>query len=181
MMTNHQTALCSLLLGSFPTFSSGDAEAALTAYEIVMSNAAEQDLQPGFMILINGEYPGHDGRFAPTAPQLATAIRMARDKRLEHERIMNVHQARLPKPDIAKTDAARQRVREAMKHAAETIGAVNLDTTEAELAASKERWARVNAHFDPPQDAESLTSRLNLNRDRQGYDIGSPESDEAAA
>ena len=68
MMTDHQTALCSLLLGSFPTFSSGDAEAALAAYEIVMSNAAEQDLQPGFMILINGEYPGHDGRFAPTAP-----------------------------------------------------------------------------------------------------------------
>ena len=107
MMTDHQTALCSLLLGSFPTFSSGDAEAALAAYEIVMSNAAEQDLQPGFMILINGEYPGHDGRFAPTAPQLATAIRMARDRRLEHERVMNSHQARLPSPEIAKTPEQR--------------------------------------------------------------------------
>lgn len=181
MMTDHQTALCSLLLGSFPTFSSGDAEAALAAYEIVMSNAAEQDLQPGFMILINGEYPGHDGRFAPTAPQLATAIRMARDKRLEHERIMNVHQARLPKPDIAKTDEQRRRVRELAKHAAETIGAVNLDTSEAEMAASKARWERVNAYFQPPQDDASLTDRLNLNRDRQGYSIGAPESEENAA
>jgi len=32
-----------------------------------------------------------------------------------------------------------------------------------------------------PQDDQSLTDRLNLNRDSQGYDIGAPESDEAAA
>jgi len=49
------------------------------------------------------------------------------------------------------------------------------------IAASKARWARVNARFDPPQDDASLTDRLNLNRDSQGYDIGAPESDEAAA
>lgn len=33
----------------------------------------------------------------------------------------------------------------------------------------------------PPQDDASLTDRLNLKRDRQGYDIGSPEAEENAA
>lgn len=181
MMTDHQTALCSLLLGSFPTFSSGDAEAALAAYEIVMRNASEQDLQPGFMILINGEYPGHDGRFAPTAPQLATAIRMARDKRLEHERIMNVHQARLPAPDIAKTPEQRMRARAKMAEFLLSVGKSETEQNAEQLAASKARWAKVNAHFDPPQDEASLTDRLNLKRDPRGFEIGAPESDGEAA
>lgn len=181
MMTDHQTALCSLLLGSFPTFSSGDAEAALAAYEIVMSNAAEQDLQPGFMILINGEYPGHDGRFAPTAPQLATAIRMARDRRLEHERVMNSHQARLPSPDIAKTPEQRMRAKAKLAEFLMSVGKSEVEQNAEQMAASKARWAKVNAHFDPPQDEESLTERLNLKRDRLGYSIGAPESDENAA
>jgi len=181
MMTDHQTALCSLLLGSFPSFLSGDDDAALKAYEVVMSTADERDLQPGFMILINGEYPGHDGRFAPTAPQLASAIRMARDRRLEHERVMNAHQPRLPAPDIAKTPEQRMRARVKLAEFLQSVGKAETEQNAEQLAASKARWAKVNAHFDPPQDEASLTERLNLKRDARGFDIGSPESDEAAA
>jgi hypothetical protein len=175
MMTDHQTALCSLLLGSFPTFSSGDAEAALTAYELVMAQADERDLQPGVMLLINGEYPGHDGRFAPTAPQLASALRMARDRRLEHERIMNVHQARLPAPDIQHSPESQQRVRELTERAAERIGAVDAHNSAEATAAGKDRWEKTNARFQPPMDDDSVMRRL------MGYSTGSPESDEAAA
>lgn len=132
-------------------------------------------------LVLRGELPGHDGRFAPTPPMLATACRLAAEKNARRNYLNGIKSPRLVAPEIRKTDEQRQRVRELAKHAAETIGAVNLDTTEAEIAASKERWAKVNAHFDPPQDYESLTDRLNLNRDSQGYDIGAPESDEAAA
>lgn len=132
-------------------------------------------------LVLRGELPGHDGRWAPTPPMLATACRMAAEKNARRNYLSGLNAARLPAPEIRKTDEQRQRVRDLAKHAAETIGAVNLDTTEAEMAASKERWARVNAHFDPPQDADSLSDRLSLKRDRRGFDIGSPESEENAA
>jgi hypothetical protein len=108
-------------------------------------------------LVLRGELPGHDGRFAPTPPMLATACRMAAEKNARRNYINGIRQPRLAAPEIRKTDEQRQRVKELAKHAAETIGAVNLDTSEAEMAASKERWAKVNAHFDPPQDEESLT------------------------
>lgn len=167
------------LLSAFPPVS-GDPVLVLHNYL-----RAVEDFAPGLVtdavdLTIKGELPNHDGRFAPTAPMLATACRLAAD-RLSRTRYLNGLTApRLPAPDIPKTDAARQRVRDMAKHAAETIGAVNLDASEAEMAASKERWAKVNAHFDPPQDEASLTERLNLRRDSRGFDIGSPESDEAA-
>ena len=132
-------------------------------------------------LVLRGELPGHDGRFAPTPPMLATACRVAAEKVARTRYLNGLALPRLAPPDIPKTDEDRQRVRDMAKHAAETIGAVNLVASQDEMTASKERWAKVNAHFDPPQDEASLTERLNLNRDSQGYIIGSPESDEAAA
>jgi hypothetical protein len=132
-------------------------------------------------LVLRGELPGHDGRFAPTPPMLATACRLAAEKNARRNYLNGIKAPRLAAPEIRKTAEQRQRVKELAKHAAETIGAVNLDTSEAEMAASKERWAKVNDYFAPPQDAESLTERLNLRRDRLGYSIGSPESDDAAA
>lgn len=181
MMNDHQSALCSLLLGSFPSFSSGDAEAALAAYELVMSQADERDLQPGFMILINGLYPGHDGRFAPTAPQLASAIRMARDKRIDSEERTQRYTPQLPKPEIEKTPEQRERARAKMEAFIQSVGAVDAHQNAEQIAAAKERWEKTNARFDPPQDYASVTDRLNLNRSRTGIMIGAPESDEAAA
>lgn len=132
-------------------------------------------------LVLRGELPGHDGRFAPTPPMLATACRLVAEKHARRRYIDGIKAPRLAAPEIPKTDEQRQRVRELAKHAAETIGAVNLDTTEAEIAASKERWDKVNAHFDPPQDEVSLTDRLNLRRDARGFEVGSPESEEHAA
>ena len=68
-----------------------------------------------------------------------------------------------------------------MEEFVRSVGGAEAEQTAEAIAASKARWARVNARFDPPQDDASLTDRLNLNRDSQGYDIGAPESDEAAA
>jgi hypothetical protein len=154
--------------------------AAAQVYIEAVSPFTADDVEGAVQAFLTGGVPGFNAAFAPTAPQVGSVCRREMEKRLESAERSRRFMPRLPPPDIPKTDDSRKRVREAMKHAAETIGAVNLDTTEAEMAASKERWARVNAHFDPPQDYESLTDRLNLNRDSRGYDIGAPEEENAA-
>lgn len=168
------------LLASFPPVN-GDPALVLHNYLTAVSGFATDFLTDGVDLIIRGELPGHDGRFAPTPPMLATACRLAAEKNARQRYLAGLGAPQLMASTIEKTDEQRQRVREKAKYAAQTIGAVNLDTTEAEMAASKERWARVNAHFDPPQDADSLTDRLSLKRDRRGFDIGSPESEENAA
>lgn len=132
-------------------------------------------------LVLRGELPGHDGRFAPTPPQLASAARIVRDKRLDSEALTRRYTPRLPAPDIAKTPEQRARARAKMEEFVRSVGGAEAEQTAESLAASKARWERVNARFDPPQDEASLTERLNLNRDARGFEIGSPESDEAAA
>ncbi|MDB6035989.1 MAG: hypothetical protein JWM16_6327 [Verrucomicrobiales bacterium] len=172
MMTPHQTALTSLLLGSFPTFQSGDGAAALGAYEWVFSQADERDLQPGIAILVNGQYPGHDGRFAPTAPQLATAIRMARDKRLNGERLNQLRLAPPPVEEISEEEQAR--VKAGFDQLVKDLSA-KLQTDDA--AADVRRKAlfdRTNARFAPDMSPEAQRKRL-------GFDVGDPEGQEDAA
>jgi hypothetical protein len=176
MMNDHQTALCSLLLGSFPNFSSGDSEGALGSYALVMARADQQDLEPGVMILINGEYPGHDGRFAPTAPQLATAIRMARDKRLESERRTKLSQPQLMAPDIQRTPEERARVKAKIDgFLADQV--VEQADPEA-IKRRNEQWAKTNARFMPDMSPEAMHERLVRKR---GYSVGDPEDHADAA
>lgn len=168
MMNNHQTALVSLLLGSFPNFQSGDGEAALAAYEIVLTTADERDLQPGVMMLINGEVAGHDGRFAPTAPQLAKAIRQAMNKRVDAE---NERRARLPSPsDEWIDDAPDVKARNKAKLdqlAADLAAALRTDEAETERR-RLETMNRTNARFAPDYDPKAMAKRL-------GFDVGDPD------
>lgn len=109
MMTEQQERLVSLLLGTFPNFQSGDAEAALTAYAMVIGNADPRDVEPGITLLINGQLPGFDGRFAPTATQLARAMRLCLEKRVDAE---NAARRRLPPPiDDAPEPTPEQRAK----------------------------------------------------------------------
>lgn len=184
MMTDHQTNLVSLLLGSFPTFQSGDGEAALGAYELVMRQHDARDLEPGVLILINGECPGHDGRFAPTAPQLATAIRMARDKRLRYESLQQ--KPALPAPDVQHDPESQARVRSMMEETLSGLGGSMRSPDAAEEEArrtAKEKAARHDAFFAEEfvpsgggvgRISRSLAKKL-------GYGVGVPESDENAA
>lgn len=180
MMNDHQTALVSLLLGSFPNFQSGDGEAALAAYEIVLSAADERDLQPGVMMLINGEVVGHDGRFAPTAPQLAKAIRQAMNKRVDAE---NARRAALPAPDDEWVDDApevKARNKARMDQLAADLAAV-LRTDEAETERKRQQLhTKTNMRFDPSRDEASLSKRLGIggarftvgDADEQNGDMG---------
>lgn len=172
MMNQHQTALTSLLLGSFPTFQSGDGAAALGAYEWVFSQADERDWQPGISILINGEYPGHDGRFAPTAPQLATAIRMARDKRLETERR---HQLRIAPPEVVEISEEEQaRVKAGFDKLIADLSS-KLQTQDASAERRRKAiFAKTNARFMPDMDPSAVARRL-------GFSTGDADGDRDVA
>lgn len=166
MMTSHQQALVSLLLGSFPNFQSGDGEAALAAYELVLSKADERDLQPGVMMLINGEVLGHDGRFAPTAPQLARAIRQAMNKRVDAE---NARRAALPPPEDEWVDDSpdvKARNKAKLDELAATL-ASSMRTEEAENDRRRQQiHNKTNARFAPSYDEADLSKRLGIGRAR---------------
>lgn len=175
MMNDHQTALVSLLLGSFPNFQSGDGEAALAAYEIVLSEADGRDLHPGVMILINGELPGHDGRFAPTAPQLARAIRFARDKRLDRE--IAARKALPPPADDWVDDAPEVKARNKAKleELAASL-ASDLRTDDAENARRIQQVrSNTNLRFDPSRDPDAMSRRLGFGGTQ--YSVGDPDAE----
>lgn len=178
MLNQRQTALVSLLLGSFPSFQTGDAEAAFAAYQFVLRDIDDRDLEHGVGMIVNGLLPGHDMRFAPTAPQLATAIRINRDKRLDSERRA---QLALPAPPVQEvSEEERARVKAKFEALLAEVKHQEVLDHEDHVAKQRERFREVNKRFDPPQDDESLTDRLHLKRGAD-YTAGAPESDDAAA
>lgn len=172
MMNDHQTYLVSLLLGSLPNFQSGDAEAALTAYELIMSRADERDLQPAVMLILDNRLPGYSGAFAPTAPQLSSAIRIVRDKRLEAEAARRP--VALPPPVEEITPEQRAKGKAILDQLAEQLGAqMRTDDAAADRQRS-ERTARVNARFAPSMDHDDMARRLGIGR----ISVGDPDAEE---
>lgn len=173
MMTDIQERLLSTLLATFPTFQTGDAEAALTAYQLVITKEDERDLRDGVLLIIDSRLPGHDGRFAPTAPQLARAIRTCRDKRLEAE----AKQAKRLAPGGEASDdwlpSEAQRIKGQKVLA--TLSASLTAQLKAEPSAppereafeneeQRQRWAKINDRFRPDLSPEALAARLGLPR-----------------
>lgn len=152
-----------------------------TGYLMALDGFAFEIVEDGVDLVIRGELPGHDGRFVPTAPMLASACRLAAEKHARQRYLNGIKAPRLPAPDIVHSAESQARVRDLAKHAAEVIGAVNLDTTETDIAASKARWEKTNAYFQPPMDEASITKRLLLRaEDRLGYSTGNSDGEEAA-
>lgn len=145
MLTSHQENLVSLLLGTFPNFQSGDAEAALAAYAMVIGKADSRDIEPGIMLLINGELPGFDGRFAPTATQLARAIRVILERRVDAE---SAARRRLPPPIEAREEPSE----EAKARVRALLATLKTGEDEEDARRAEERRAllrRTNERFDP--------------------------------
>lgn len=164
MLTTHQEHLVSLLLGSFPNFQSGDAEAALAAYAMVITSADPRDVEPGIMLLINGQLPGLDGRFAPTAPQLARAIRVCLDKRVDAE---IAARRRLPPP----ADDAPEPTPEQKAKVRAILDNLKLAEEHQADARAEERRAllrRTNERFDPQPLSYSTVNTA----DDDAHDMG---------
>lgn len=167
MMTEQQERLVSLLLGTFPNFQSGDAEAALTAYAMVIGAADPRDVEPGIMKLIKGELPGFDGRFAPTSAQLARAIRVCLDKRVDAE---IAARRRLPPPEDAPEPTPEQRARVKAMLANLQLG----EDAEADARAEERRafLRRTNEHFDARAAAYETFNAA----DDEAHDMGQARS-----
>lgn len=166
MMTEQQERLVSLLLGTFPNFQSGDAEAALTAYSLVITQADPRDVEPGIMMLIRGELPGFDGRFAPTAPQLSRAIRVSLERRVDRE---NAERRRIPPPMEDReepTPEAKARVRALMEQVERTHG-VDHDAEERAFR-RRDLLRRTNEHFD----RQALRPETFNTADDDAHDMG---------
>jgi hypothetical protein len=161
-----------MLLATFPSFQTGDAEAALTAYQLVIAKEDQRDLQDGVMLIIDSRLPGHDGRFAPTAPQLARAIRICRDKRIEAE----TKQAKLltgasPSDDWLPNEAQRARGRQVLEKLSASLTAQLEADQEAppervafENEERRQRWQKINDRFRPDPSPEALAARLGIPR-----------------
>lgn len=152
--------------------------AAAEVYMRAVAPFTADDVEEAVDQFLTGGVPGFNAAFAPTAPQVGAVCRRAMERRLDTQNRLRRLRPRLPAPDIVHTDEERAR---AKAKVAEFIASVSDDPAdEATIAIRNERWAKVNARFDPPQDAESLTDRLHLKRGVD-YTVGAPESDDAAA
>lgn len=172
MMTDRQQALVSLLLGTFPNFQSGDAEAALAAYDLVLSKADQRDIEPGIMMLINGELPGFDGRFAPTSAQLARAIRISLDRRVDLE---IAERKRLPPPvDDWVEPSPEQRARgKAILDKLASDLAAEMRTVDAEAErARRQLMLKTNERFDAENVRRAAEVETYNSADDEAYDMG---------
>lgn len=174
MMNDRQQALVSLLLATFPNFQSGDAEAAFAAYAIVLEKADPRDIEPGIMALINGEVTGFDGRFAPTATQLARSIRIALERRVDRE-IAERRALPPPKDDwVEPTPEQRARGKAILSQLSADLAAqMRTDDAEADRR-RQELAARMNARFAPPMDRGAISRRLGIGAT---YSVGDPDAD----
>ena len=174
MLTPHQEHLVSLLLASFPNFQSGDADAALAAYAIVIGQADPRDIEPGIMLLINGELPGFDGRFAPTAPQLSRAIRLSLEKRVDAE--IAARKALPPPADdwVDDPPEVKDRNKARLDQLAVDLSAT-LRTEEAETDRRRQQLAnKTNLRFDPSRDPSDVAKRLGIGA---RYYVGDPDAE----
>jgi hypothetical protein len=151
----------------------GDQALLLHNYLMAAEDWPADIVEDAVTLYIKGKVPGFDGRFAPTAPMLDTGCRLVTEQRARERYLDGLSAPRLPSPDIERTQEQRARAKAQVDAFVATQKAVELTAEETKQRA--ERWAKVNARFDPPQDDASVMQRL------MGYSVGAPESDDAAA
>lgn len=105
-----------------------------------------RDVIQGISDFITGNVPGHNPAFAPSAPQVGSAVRRAMERRLEAERLNRI--ALPPPPDDFEQDPPEVRAKNRARLdalAAELASVMDMDR--APLRALQQR---TNARFDPP-------------------------------
>jgi hypothetical protein len=105
-----------------------------------------QDVIQGISDFITGNVPGHNPAFAPSAPQVGSAVRRAMERRVESDRLNRLSLP--PPPDDFEQDPPEVRAKNRARMdelAASLASAMDMDS--APLRALQER---TNARFDPP-------------------------------
>lgn len=135
-----------------------------------------QDVSAAVDAFLQGKVPGFDGRFAPTAPQLAAAARRAMNERLDSEERTNRYtQPQLPPPIVQHSAEERARVK------ALVDGFVAKQVADGESAdevkARKALFDATNARFYPDMTPEAMMKRLRL----VPYTVGDADGDRDVA
>ena len=122
---------------------------AVSIYEVV-------DIEQAVSDFITGNVPGHNAAFAPSAPQVGSAVRRAMERRVEAERLNRL--ALPPPPDdfVQDPPEVRARNREMMDQLAASLAS----TMDMDRAPLRDLQRRTNERFDPP-----------------AYTIGDPDAD----
>lgn len=105
-----------------------------------------RDVIQGISDFITGNVPGHNPAFAPSAPQVGSAVRRAMERRVESERL---NRLQLPPPAddfVQDPPEVRAKNRARLDELAASL-ASSMRMDDAPLRALQ---ARTNARFDPP-------------------------------
>lgn len=152
---------------------------AAEAYFEAVEDFEVRDIEAGRRIINAGKLPGYGGAFAPTPPQVASAVRIAMNARLDDENRYRQAHPRLPPPDVVKDEGTRLRVKAlataTLASLSDAIGA----ESDAKRKERTERQERFDQRFEPDMSARETAKRLGL--PYRGYDVGDPEGDEDAA
>lgn len=181
--TDHLKHLLAVLFSTFPAppgaATPDGFQRAMEAYAVALDDYDAGDVQEGLRRIIAGEWPEHDGRYAPTAPQIARAVKQAAaDRGQSDQRQASVvqqltHRERDEEFQASKTPESRARVKAMADKLIADLAQQSL-TDDAKAAHRKrEAWAKVNARFAPKDEAEHIR--------RLGYSVGDPDGDSDAA
>lgn len=163
------------LFRTYPGFKADDLTATIKTYLHAVSIYETRDVIQGISDFITGNVPGHNAAFAPSAPQVGSAVRRAMERRVEAERLDRL--ALPPPPDDFEQDPpdVRARNKARMDALAEQLAA-NLRTEEAENDRKRAEMNRkANNRFDPSQDAADMSRRLGIGGAR--FTAGDPDAE----
>jgi len=164
--------------GSTPEEITRDRIERIKVYFDAVAIYLEDDVEAAVEAVLTGSAAGMNPNFAPPAPAFAGECRRQMNMRLRRAELARLGHPRLPPPDIEKTDEQRQRARAKMEAAIDSLSSGTALESAESLAASKARWEKVNTMFHPDMSDEAIAERL---LGRRPFDVGAPESDEAAA
>lgn len=167
------------MLSAFPAASTADPEQALRNFIEVAEDFDADLVEDAVTLFIKGQVPGFDGRFAPTAPMLAGACRLAAEHRARRKFLEGLAAPRLPSPTIEKTDEQRARARAQMQQAIDNLAAATALETVEVAAANKARWDKTNERFHPDMSDEAVMDRL-IHK-RPAFTAGDPDGDRDVA
>lgn len=176
-----------LLFATLPLPAKGRTEEEVAQHRLLASQAyfkavddyRSDDVEAGVALILQGRLPNFNGNFAPTAPQVSTACRIALEARLKSE---HDWRPKLPKPDVVKEPGSQERVKaklqEMYRPAAQPVEGTDYAALEAERKAREEiarRMAKHDEHFGlDPVDERGMLQRL-------GYVVGDRDGHEDAA
>lgn len=131
---------------------------------------------------LKGSVPNFDGRFAPTAPQLGSACRMAQEAITRANYLNRIRTPALPPPDIKHTPEEQDRARAKIAEFITSQGP-SIDEQRALEQDRRDKMAKHDSFFadefiPTPGGVGRISKTL---AKKMGFSVGAPESDDAAA